>query len=161
VHRRIKNWYLEQDSRIMKPKYIIEHVHIEETVDAVEPPPPNIKRTFKNLHDWLFDICDSEKPKMAIANYSLGVFESPDSRVLFLVGLNKYTNPNYEKIDFEPKNMYFLLPTEDYRDLTWEQLADKLTEQLRDFTKTQKFTNSYLADANSIVLNGNKVIWSK
>ncbi len=98
---------------------------------------------------------------MAIAKYGLGVFESPDSRVLFLVGLNKYTNPNHEKIDFEPQNMYFLLPVEDYRDLTWEQLADKLAEQLRDFTKTQKFSNSYLADANSIELNGDKVIWIK
>jgi hypothetical protein len=145
----------------MKPKYIIEYIHLEETVDVVEPPPPNINPTFENLHDWLIDICDSEKPKMAIAKYGLGVFESPDSRVLFLVGLNKYTNPNHEKIDFEPQNMYFLLPVEDYRDLTWEQLADKLAEQLRDFTKTQKFSNSYLADANSIELNGDKVIWIK
>jgi hypothetical protein len=145
----------------MNRKYIIEHVHIEETVDDVEPPPPDIKPTFGNLHDWLIDICDSPGPQIPIANYRLGVFESPDSRVLFLVGFNKYTNPNYEKIDFEPKNMYFLLPTEDYRDLTWEQLGDKLAGQIRDFTKTQKFTNSYLADANSIVLNGNKVIWSK
>jgi hypothetical protein len=145
----------------MKPKYIIEHVHIEEVTDVVEPPPPNIKRTFENLHDWLNNICDSEKPQMPIANYSLGIFESTDSRVLYLVGLNKYTNPNHEKIDFEPQNMYFLLPAEDYRDLTWEQLADKLAEQLRYFTKTQKFTNSYLADAKLIELNGDKVIWRK
>ena len=41
----------------MKPNYSIEHVHIEETMDAVEPPPPDIKATFKNLHDWLIDIC--------------------------------------------------------------------------------------------------------
>jgi hypothetical protein len=145
----------------MKPKYIIEPIHIEETVDMVEPPPPDIKPTFKTLHDWLIDICDSEKPEIPIANYSFGVFESPDSRVLFMVGLNKYTDPNHEKIDFEPRNMYFLLPTEDYRDMTLEQMADKLARQLRDFTKTQKFTNSYLADANSIVLNGNQIIWSK
>jgi hypothetical protein len=145
----------------MKPKYIIEHIHIEETVDAVEPPPPNIKPTFKTLHDWLIDICDSEKPKIPIANYSFGVFESPDSPVLFMVGLNKYTNPNHAKIDFEPQSMYFLLPIEDYNNLTCEQLSDKLGEQLRDFTMTQIFKNSYLADANSIVLNGNKAIWHK
>jgi hypothetical protein len=145
----------------LKPKYIIEHIHIEEIVDDVEPPPPNIKPTFDSLHAWLIDICDSEKPQMPIADYRPGVFESRDSRVLFLAGLNKYTNPNHEKIDFEPQNMYFLLPTEEYRDLTWEQLAEKLAEQVRNFTKTQEFTNSYLADAKSIVLNGNKVIWSK
>ena len=145
----------------MERRFIIEHVHFEEIVDAVEPPPPNLKPTFNNLHDWLTHLCGAEKPKMPIAHYELGVFESSESQVLYIVGINKYNNPEYQKIDFLPANMYLLLPRVYYEDLTREQLADKLAKELREFTLSSKFKDSYLATSNSIILNGNKLIWIK
>ena len=65
-------------------------INLEETIYDVDPPPPDMNCNFKTLYDWLINICDSEKPNRPITIYSLGLFESPDDRVIFLVGLNKY-----------------------------------------------------------------------
>lgn len=142
----------------MKSKYRIEHVSIEDTTEDIEPPPPDLKPTFKTMEDWLFNVIDTEKPQKPIANYAIGLFESQNDRILFLIGLNKYGNN--EKVDFKPLNMYLLLSKTEYKDLTREGLLDKLTTQLKDFTKTKKFETSFLAHSNSIMLSG-KTIWSK
>lgn len=143
----------------MKPKYEVDHISIVETVDEVKAPPPDLKTTFKTLQDWLVNVCDSEKPKIAVEMYDIGVFESEKNYVVFLVGRNKYDN--YDKIDFQPTNMYYMLPRVEYRGLSREQLMNRLTDELKEFTKSKKFQRSYLAQADSIKLSGKTLIWSK
>lgn len=144
-----------------KPKIITENVVFNEEVDDVPPPPPGLVSNFKSLQDWLFKICDRDKPGKSIMTYNFGLFESPGNYTIFLVGLNQYEKKNslITRIEFEPKSMYFRLPETEYKNLNREQLVDKLTAQLKDFTKTEKFKTSFLAKAKSITTDFKGEIW--
>jgi hypothetical protein len=143
----------------MKSKQIVENVHLQETKDDVEPPPYDLKPTFKTIEDWLFSICNSEEPEKYISQYSIGLFESKDNYVLFLVGLNR--TGNHEEVDFKPSNMYFLISKDGIKNFEREQFIEKVTKQLIYFTKSKKFEKSFLAKSSSIVFDGSTVIWSK
>jgi hypothetical protein len=138
---------------------IVEHVNLEDSEDVVEPPPHDLKRNFNSVTDWLSNVCDADNPRKTIKCYSLGIFESEseDTAVVYLVGLNYYGS--HTAIDFEPSNMYFLLP-KNYHGLGLDQKSQKLTAELKGFTKSKKFESSFLAKARKIELNGNIVIWS-
>lgn len=84
--------------------------------------------------------------------------------IIYLVGLNKYDkgDTSHTRIKFEPSNMYFQLPNSEYKDLSRDQMLNKLTVQLKAFTKTEKFKSSFLAKANAIILESSgQTIWSK
>jgi hypothetical protein len=140
-------------------KIIVEEVNITNSVDDIEPPPPHLKQSFKKLEDWLINICDSERPKKSVSFYAIGLFESREDRVLFLAGMSKSINS--EKIVFQPQNMYFMLPPDEYKGLNQEQLDDILIIQLTDFVKTEYFLKSYLSQSDSILFRGKILIWSK
>lgn len=148
-----------QNADMASKKITKERVAIGETIEDVVPPPTNLKTTFKTVQDWLLGICNAEKPSKNIGLYSLGLFESQNDCVLFLVGLNK--SDNKTTVDFKPSNMYYKVPETEYKDLDREQRIHKLTAQIKDFTTTRKFESSFLVDADSIVMEGKTVIWSK
>jgi hypothetical protein len=147
-------------------KIKVENVTIVETEDDVDPPPPELTSKFKTLQDWLDNICDSSKPKKSIEKFKFGLFgSSTNDYVLFLVGTNTYKEGEHRSathIEFEPTHNYLQIPKNEYKNLTQKQFEEKLTSQLKEFTKTSKFQNSFLAKANSIVYEPNgEVIWKK
>lgn len=153
-----------QESKTESGKVEIKEVTLYDIVDDVEPPPPNFTSNFKTLQDWLFTICDDEKPEKSILNYNFGLFESSDDNIIYLVGVNKYDkgDTSHTRIEFEPSNMYFQLPNSEYQNLGRDQILNKLTAQLKAFTNTEKFQNSFLAKANAIILESSgQTIWSK
>ena len=144
----------------------VEHKEITlvDIVDDVPPPPDELTSKFKNIKEWMFTICDGNKPEKSIGSYEFGFFESSNDYTMFLVGLNKYNNGDtfYTRIEFEPSNMYFQLPKMEYKNLNREELVKKLATELKDFTYTEKFKSSFLANADSIVLATNRqTLWSK
>ncbi len=138
---------------------IVERVHLTTSEDAVAPPPPNLKPTFRNLHDWLISVCESHRPKTRVSIYATGLWESDKERVLFIVGMA--VGANQEDIVFQPQNSYLLLPSHEYGELSQDQLDYKLIGELKDFTATNVFTSSFLAECDSILFKGKTVIWSK
>jgi len=146
-------------------KIIVKDLEFEVVEDDIEPPPPNLTSKFKTLQDWLLNICDKDKPGKPIATYKFGLFESPNDNTLVLVGVNTYDEGKYRsinRIEFEPKNMYFKLPKTYYESLNREQLLDTLASQLKDFVKTEKFKNSFFTKASVVVFETNgQTIWSK
>ena len=156
---------LRQQVKADSGKIIIQDVQFEEIEEEVQPPPPNLKSNFKTLNDWLYNICDHDKPKKSIAEFNFGLFESPNEYILFLVGVNKYDEgKNHSRIiiEFKPLKMYFKLPQKEYANLSREKLLDKLNSQLKDFASTKKFKTSFLAKANTINFESNgQKIWSK
>jgi len=130
-----------------------------EITEEIGPPPATINTNFNTLQDWLVNICNSENPRQFISKYEMGYFESPNEYVVYLIGKNQYENE--EKIDFKPLNTYFLLPQKEYGKLSREQLLNRLRTEIVEFTKTNKFKESFLAKADSISLAGNTLIWSK
>lgn len=142
----------------------VEVVLIDE-VDEEPSPPPEILSSFKTLQEWLFNVCEKENPKTKIATYQFGLSESPGDYMLFVVGLNTYEkNENHliTNIVFEPSDMYFQLPKNEYENLDRAQVLDKIKSQLKDFTKTQKFKASFFAQAKSIKTSfDDDEIWTK
>jgi hypothetical protein len=133
-------------------------------VDDPGPPPPVMKSNFINMESWLTSIIANEKPTRAIATYNIGVFEGQNTYTLCLTGLNTYDiSPNHqqEKIEFSPTEMYFLLPQNEFKGLTRAQLFTKLTVQLQEFISSNKFKNSFFADAKSIETSWAGEIWTK
>ena len=145
-------------------KIVIEHISLEHIVE--EPDfPLHIKSKFKTLQDWLFAICDTDRPQKHIEEFKFNYFESSGKYTLFLLGLNTYEetkNRSITRIEFEPTNMYFKLPKSEYKNLNRQQLQDKLTSQLKGFTNTEKFKTSFLAMATIITMGfSEERIWPK
>ncbi|MDI3320567.1 hypothetical protein [Pinibacter soli] len=145
-------------------KIIVQDVRITESVDDVAPPAPEEVSHFKTLQDWLVNVCDSSKPQKTIDKFKLGIFEGENEKILYLVGTNTYKegeNQSAIRIEFEPAHNYLLLPEKEYN-LAHKELVDKLTGQLKDFTNTSTFQNSFLTKANTVVFETNgQVIWKK
>ena len=142
----------------------IKEVTVSDIVDEVEPPPPVLTSKFKTLQEWLFSICDEEKPEKSIENYNFGLFESSDGNTIYLVGVNKYdkSGTSHTRIEFKPSNMYFKLPYSEYKSLSRDQLLNKLMVQLKAFASTEKFKASFMSKSNAITLEPNRVnFWSK
>ncbi|MDB5230238.1 MAG: hypothetical protein JWN76_1043 [Chitinophagaceae bacterium] len=146
-------------------KVIVERVHIEDIEEDIGPPPPHLNSNFKTLQDWLLSVCEQDKPHKPISQYKFRLFESPDDCTLVLVGENTYheeKNRSITCIEFEPENRYFKLPKSYFENLNREQGLEKLTSQLTDFTNTEKFKNSFLSKANTMIFEANgQIIWSK
>ena len=146
-------------------KVIVEHGSFEVVLDIAEPPPPHLVSKFATLHDWLLNVCENDTPQKSISKYKVALFESPKDYTLVLVGVNTYDedkNRSVTRIEFEPANMYFKLPEAYYQNLSREQLLDKLTFELKDFAKTEKFKTSFFEKANVFVFDTNgQTIWSK
>ena len=146
-------------------KTIITDINIEETVDDIEPPPLPLTARFKNLQDWLTNICDHDKPGKHISKLRFGLSESINSYTLFLVGVNHYQidkTHGATRIEFEPVNMYFGIPPAYYKNLNREQVLAKLSRELKSFTSTKKFKNSFFTKADSVVFDPNsQTLWSK
>ncbi len=143
----------------------VKEISIYDVEDDVSPPPPDLISEFKTLQDWLFDVCKNNKPEKSIAKYKFGLFESQDEHTIFLAGVNTYDEGKDHsriRIEFEPSNMYFKLPKGEFDNLDRRHLLEKLASQLTDFTKTEKFKNSFLSKASAIVFVSNgQTIWSK
>ncbi len=131
--------------------------------------PKHVKPKFKTTEEWLFQVCANKKPKVKITEFDFNFMESDGGRLtIFVVGVNRYQQrvnnitKHIEHNDFKPKDMYFNLTISDYKNLNKEQLKEKLTTQLKEFTQTEKFKTSYLAEADAIVTsyNGEK-IWTR
>lgn len=122
-----------------------------------------IKSRFKSLNEWLTGLTKEKGPLKSIDDYDFGFFTSSDSsQTMYLVGKNTFEAKDSSSItiDYTPKNMYYPLPFNEYKNLSWGQIQDTLSRQLKTFIDTEEFKNSFLARANKISLNG-VVIWNK
>ncbi|HLX92445.1 MAG TPA: hypothetical protein VKR32_12225 [Puia sp.] len=144
---------------MMSRKAWIQKVHIETIRDEVEPPPPQLNSRFNSLEAWLHYICNSDQPKIPILTYEFDIFfcQPRAEFVVVLVGFNTYGN--YEKIDFEPLDGYYLVPKSESENLDYAQYNNLLTKKLQTFTKSKMFKESNLAIAETLNLCGRK-IWS-
>ncbi|MFS8082209.1 MAG: hypothetical protein ACMG51_02055 [Ginsengibacter sp.] len=145
--------------------YIIQDINYTEVEGSIAPPPSHLTSEFKTIEQWLQHICANDEPQKIINQYQVSLFESPDDYTLALFGVNKYDeskNSSIKRIDFEPSNMYFKLPKSYFKNLNKKQLLEKLTAQLKDFSKTEKFKKSFFTKANKIIFETNgETVWSK
>lgn len=133
--------------------------------DDIDPPfGPMSTSKFKNVNEWLTNICEDEKPAQPIGNFKIGLFESPDENILYLVGTNETEEENvtHITIDFEPEEKFFLLPKDEYNILTRDGLLKKVVLDLKNFTKTEQFKTSFITEAANLIFESTgEIIWAK
>ena len=155
----------QENSVRHEEQYEVKHVVFTSEEDDPGPPPPNFTSQFKTIEEWLFSICDSEKPKKSITTYKFGLFEGENDYTLCLTGIStKELSQTHTrtKIDFAPADMYFSVPAAEFNNLARKQVLERLTSQLKEFTTTNKFKQSFLAEAKSIVTEWNgEIVWKK
>ncbi|MEX6690832.1 hypothetical protein QTN47_25210 [Danxiaibacter flavus] len=154
----------EQQSENSPGKIRIQYLQFKDIEDDIKPPPPNLVSKFKTLQDWLLDICNSNKPKKSIIKFKFELFESANDYTIVLAGVNTYDegkNRSVTRIEYRPRNMYFKLQETYYVGLDRQQLLDKLTAELKDFSNTEKFRNSFFTKARIVVFETNgQTVWS-
>jgi hypothetical protein len=129
-------------------------VSVTQTDSVPEPPPPPPPiSNFMTLQEWLFKLCDTETPDKSIIAYNFGLFETENGYTIYLIGSKEYDKDDQDwatNNDFEPSLKYYPLPTSEYKNLKWEKVLERIKSQLKDFTKTDKFKNSFFAKAKAI-----------
>jgi hypothetical protein len=119
------------------------------------PPPPGFTSPFKSLNDWLFYLCDVQQEK-SIADLQFSLDDSPGNSMLSVEGFNKFDVDKdvvEYRIDFKPAHQFFPLSKEEYGRLSIQQLRTRVSNELIEFIKSDKFRNSFLAKTDSIRIN--------
>jgi hypothetical protein len=113
------------------------------------------------MAEWLSALCTTEPPEESVVVYDFGLFESSVGNVIFLVGSKEYRKGqlSISKIDFEPTDMYFNLPADEYGSLNSEEVKAKLLKQIIEFTKTDQFRNSFFNNAKLILTDFGGKVW--
>lgn len=133
--------------------------------DDMQLPPFELKSEFKTPDDWLNYICTHEKPGKQIEKFRFGLFESPDKYILCLDGINtiqKDNNNTVSNVEFQPKKMFFPVPENFYKDLSYDGVVNKLFAALKDFAQTKTFLQSFFTKANTVMFETTgQAIWTK
>jgi hypothetical protein len=149
------------------------NVKIVHAVATVEVPiaPRKFKSKQKTLKEWLFAICDGDKPEKSIEEFVIGFGigreitkrSSRDYVTFKLYGVNRYRNDTYSEdthIEFSPPNMHFKTSKTEYENIDWPQLKNKVSLQLKEILFTERVKSSFLAAASfiSFSFNGERVL---
>ncbi len=137
---------------------------VKTSVNIIAPPTPGLKTRFNSISDWLTAIVNGNQPKKSINQYDIALFEVPGAYNLSLTGVNTYKegiNLQSTRIDYTPREMYCDLPPAYYQSLSREQLLAKIVAEIKSFTATPAFTNSFLAQGNLVLESSGEVIWAK
>lgn len=133
------------------------------SIERPTPPPPGFTSPFKTLQEWLFNICDSNKPLESISEYNFGLYLSPGANMICLVGYNTDMKQGFpaRRIAFQPSHTFFVLPHGEYGNLSQELVRKRIFKELTEFTKTTKFKNSFLSKGDSITTDLDGEIWQR
>ncbi|MBO9154935.1 hypothetical protein ACFOTA_22155 [Chitinophaga sp. GCM10012297] len=105
------------------------------------------------LNDWLFQLCDTESPDTSIAAYHFGLFETAHGYEIYLIGSKEFDEEDSDwacNVDFEPVNKYFPLTQEEYRNVGWEKILERIISELSAFVRTEKFATSFFSKAEAV-----------
>ena len=119
-----------------------------------------IKTKFKTLKEWILNICEDKEPQKSIERMIFGYqTSSTDEYKFYFYGVNTYLKESQPeiRIDFEPSNMAFKPPKSAYKNLSQQQMREKIVSQLKDIVNTEKFKNSFLAKFNCIEFSGEEI----
>lgn len=98
-----------------------------------------------------------------MTEYNFKLFESTNNYIISIAGVEKSENhqSSLSTIVFKPNNMFFQLPMKEYDKVNPDEVVKKLTSQIKDFTKTEKFKNSFLTKAECITSSFSGELWRR
>ena len=142
----------------------IKHIHATATIEQFVIP-SNIRSKHKTIHEWLTSICHGKKPTETILEFTIRLISSETSgeHIVCLYGVNSRIDgpySTYTYVVFKPSNLWFKFPKLQYRKCNYEQIQEELTKQVKDFTLTELFQNSFLSKADIKTSFGQNPIWT-
>ncbi|WP_336515046.1 hypothetical protein [Pollutibacter soli] len=113
-----------------------------------------IKETDRlTIREWIHRICETESPDPKVIAYNFGLIQIDNGYSLYLIGSKEYDVDNSEwafNIDFEPRMKYYPLADTIYSKLSFDKVQTKINNELKEFTASVNFRNSFFANAKAI-----------
>ncbi len=132
-------------------------------MDIPDPPPLAFASPFKSIEEWLIHICKTNNPQVNIEDCMFVIMFLSWGNVLSVEGYNKIEIDNHttaHRIVFKPSlNKNFALPNEEFGSLSQKQLRERVINELKQFTNTDTFQNSFLPKATIIRMDFGDRIW--
>ena len=152
-------------SKRKKTKYIVQDIKMTDEVEILGPEFLELESNFESISAWLSEICKTDQPNIKIEEFKIGLFESENEYVLSLIGVNSYNNGlnSYKtQIDYRPTFTFYRLPDKEIKNLKPDQVKQKITEQLMEFSSSDTFKQSFLTKSSRVIIefNGQR-LWTK
>jgi len=132
-------------------------------MDIPDPPPLAFTSPFKTIEEWLVHICQTNDSQIIIEDCMFDIMSLSWGNVLSLEGYSNVEIDNHttaHRIVFKPiSNKNFALPNEEFGSMSQEKLKERVINELKYFTRTIIFQNSFLSKATKIRTNLNDIIW--
>src|SRR5688572_10701485 len=141
--------------RVVVRDIVIEDIYHEEEHTPPPPPPPlqQLPRP-TTLEEWFYLFSEKEKPAKSFVDYSFGYWEHGTD--LFVLNVAPVT---VEVIDGSPSEedlsraiRYYPVFRKEYKGLDWRQVLHKMKSQLKEYSGTERFRKSALANATAVTM---------
>jgi len=128
---------------------------------VIFPLPGLFKSPFNTLQEWLLELCNDEPDTNSVAEYCLLYHSQSEQSIVGFVGHSYSTVGDVvtRKISFTPKHMFFPLPKREYRKLSYKDASEKFYKELKQFTKSGDFHNSFMSKNIPVNTNFGGQIW--
>jgi hypothetical protein len=106
------------------------------------------------LQDWLQQLCETETPDDSIIAFYFGISEYAGGGYgIYLTGSERFDADDEDwatEDDYHPEERWFDLTDEEYNDLGWEAVLEKIIAELKDFSASEAFKASFFARAEAV-----------
>ncbi len=137
-------------------KTIVENVTITTTEDDPGPPPSSvIDSKLITLKQWFFKLCDEPKSAETNFSYKFDLWKTGNVYQIGLIdlkGLSKNMQQYYAAKNIKPYGKYYTIPKIDYKNPDRKQVLAKIKSQLKEYSHTKKFKQSFLSKADTITI---------
>ena len=135
---------------------VIEHIYHEEERTPPPPPPPlqQLPRP-TTFEEWFYRFSEKEKPAQSFVDYQLGYWEL-EKEDLFVLNVAPVTveviNGSPSEEDLARAMRYYPIFRKEYMGLDWQQVLQKMKTQLKEYSGTQRFKKTALANAKAVTM---------
>lgn len=127
---------------------------IVEEDDPFDPPPPSPGwgNRFDNIREWLSYLCNTFKPTERIVAYYFSIAGDPDGYSVLFTCNWKFDPEDKEWVYYMDNELQDShgLPAAEYKNLNREEVLEKFVAELKAFSETEQFKQSFFANAKAV-----------
>ncbi len=124
-----------------------------EEQDLLEPPPPcDRDNRFDNTREWLLFLCNAIRPTERVVACFFSIHQLPGEYSVLFTGNWKFDPADKEWVFYADDKVQdsYLLPDSEYKDLNREDTLKKFAGELKAFSKTEQFKQSFFGRLKAV-----------
>lgn len=127
-------------------------VEEDDPFDPPPPPSPGEGNRFDNVREWLSYLCNTFKPTERIVAYYFTIDQFPGGYTVLFTCNWKFDPADKEWIYYVDNELQdsHVLPAAEYKDLNREEALKKFVAELKAFSETEQFKQSFFANAKAV-----------